>query len=150
MVDNSGILTIFNSWKRVTWIWWKFSVIERPGKSCKSSSRGKLRILQCPQNRVIRDKGQRETCVLNVDGIHSIWSNQHSQCDELDRLQLIILFTWYNLIDLFWSTISLTQLIWLNSSTWAITIISMRLTYIGSSHLGVLFLMDFIWWTLFD
>ena len=40
----------------------------RPGKSCKLSSGGKLRILQYPQNSVIRDKGQRETCVLNVDG----------------------------------------------------------------------------------
>ena len=38
----------------------------RPGKSCKSSSRGKLRYLQCPQNSVIRDNGQRETCVSNV------------------------------------------------------------------------------------
>ena len=40
----------------------------RPGKSCKLSSSGKLGILQCPQNSVIRNKGQRETCVLNVDG----------------------------------------------------------------------------------
>ena len=40
----------------------------RPGKSCKSSSSGKLRSLQCPQNSAIHEKGQRETCVLNVDG----------------------------------------------------------------------------------
>ena len=39
---------------------------DRPGKSCKSSSRGKLRILQCPQNSRIHDKGQRERCILNV------------------------------------------------------------------------------------
>ena len=38
----------------------------RPEKSCKSSSSGKLRILQCPQNSVIRSKGQRETYVLNI------------------------------------------------------------------------------------
>ena len=41
-------------------------MVGRPGKSCNSSSSGKFRILQCPQNSVIRDKGQRETCVLNV------------------------------------------------------------------------------------
>ena len=40
----------------------------RPGKSCKLSSSSKFRILQCPQNSVIPDKGQRETCLLNVDG----------------------------------------------------------------------------------
>ena len=34
----------------------------RPGKSCKLSSSGKFRILQCPQKR----QRQRETCVLNV------------------------------------------------------------------------------------
>ena len=38
----------------------------RPGKSCKSSSSRKLIISHCPQNCVIRDKGQRKTCVLNV------------------------------------------------------------------------------------
>ena len=38
----------------------------RPGKSCESSSSGKFRALQCPQNSVIHDKGQRETCVSNV------------------------------------------------------------------------------------
>ena len=38
----------------------------RSGKSCKSSSSGKFRCLQCPQNSVIHDKGWRDTCVLNV------------------------------------------------------------------------------------
>ena len=38
----------------------------RPGKSCKSSSSGKFRALQSPQNSVIRDKGEREKCALNV------------------------------------------------------------------------------------
>ena len=38
----------------------------RPGKSCKSSLSGKFRILQCSQNSVIHNKGQRETSVLNV------------------------------------------------------------------------------------
>ena len=54
--------------------WWKFLVSffnhslgkTRPGKSCKSSSSGKFWILHCPQNSVIRDKGQRETCILNI------------------------------------------------------------------------------------
>ena len=46
----------------------------RPGNSCKSSSRGIFRILQCPQNRVIRDKGQRETYILNV-GV-ALWNPQ--------------------------------------------------------------------------
>ena len=44
----------------------------RPGKSCQFSSRGKFRILQCPQNSVIRDKGRRESCELNA-GV--VWSN---------------------------------------------------------------------------
>ena len=37
----------------------------RPGKSYKLSSSGKFRILQCPQNSMIRVKGQRETCASN-------------------------------------------------------------------------------------
>ena len=40
--------------------------IDSPGKSCKSSLSGKFRILQCPQNSVIRDEGQRETCASNL------------------------------------------------------------------------------------
>ena len=40
--------------------------LTRPGKSCKLSSSGKFRILQCPQNSVIRDKGQIEICIWNV------------------------------------------------------------------------------------
>ena len=39
---------------------------DRPGKSCISSASRKLRILQRPQNSVIRDKVQRETWVLNI------------------------------------------------------------------------------------
>ena len=38
----------------------------RPGKSCKSSSSGKSRTLQCPQNSVIRDNGWTELYVLKV------------------------------------------------------------------------------------
>ena len=38
----------------------------RPGKSCKLHSSGKFRILQCPQNSMIRVKGQRETCASNL------------------------------------------------------------------------------------
>ena len=41
----------------------------RPGKSCILSTNGKLRILQYPQNSMIHDKGQIETCVLNVGGM---------------------------------------------------------------------------------
>ena len=46
----------------------------RPGKSCKLSSSGKFRILQCPQNSVICDKERRETCVSNV-GV-ALWNPQ--------------------------------------------------------------------------
>ena len=38
----------------------------RPGNSCKLSSSGKFKNLQCPQNSVIRDKGWPEIYTLNV------------------------------------------------------------------------------------
>ena len=38
----------------------------RPGKSCKLSSSGKFRALQCPQNSVIPHIGWTEMYVLNV------------------------------------------------------------------------------------
>ena len=38
----------------------------RPGKSCKLSSSGKFKALQCPQNSVIDDNGWTEIYVLNV------------------------------------------------------------------------------------
>ena len=46
--------------------WIEFAYYWQSGNSCKLSSRGKFRILQCPQNNMIRDKGQRETCVLTL------------------------------------------------------------------------------------
>ena len=43
-----------------------WQIVTRPGKSCKLSSSGKFRALQCPQNSVIRNKGRNGTCALNV------------------------------------------------------------------------------------
>ena len=38
----------------------------RPGKSCESSSSGKFRALECPQNNVIHDNGWTKIYVSNV------------------------------------------------------------------------------------
>ena len=40
-------------------IFMKFEIdIHRPGKSCKMSSSGRFGVSKCPQNGVIRDKGE--------------------------------------------------------------------------------------------
>ena len=52
----------------------------RPGKSFKMSSSGKLRVLQCPQNSVIREKGCKEAnkkANWQISRLHfAIWNLQ--------------------------------------------------------------------------
>ena len=43
-----------------------WQIVTRPGKSCKLSSSGKFRALQCPQNSVIRDNRSTKISALNV------------------------------------------------------------------------------------
>ena len=55
--------------------WRKHPLYSSPEKSCKWSSSGKFRALQCPQNSVICDNGWTERYVLNV-GVEQIKSSK--------------------------------------------------------------------------
>ena len=88
----------------------------RPGKSYKSSSSGKFRMLQCPQNSVIRDKDQIETRVLNF-GV--VWWNP----------QILIVYP---------QSIALHPLYWIQNSSFSslLTLISLsNLNSPTSTHL---------------
>ena len=51
---------------------WASFIKIKSGKSCESSSSGKFKALQCPQNSAIRDNGWTDLFVLNV-GV--VWWN---------------------------------------------------------------------------